>query len=194
MNIRPHPTHARSTHVSHSSVKPAQRRNFCAVYDQAPCQDVIAKSWTQFNESKRYFDSKFGVNGTARFLSLMLQESKKAVHDKRCRWLIDVSICQYTLAPCKANGQPISLCREDCESLSRECKTFLDRLLGSAALLQSLNGFDFEHLVLPTNCSVYSTWKPGNDSCVYIGLFGNHNLFFYLISSFIHPVLLQKDQ
>ena len=147
---------------------------FCAKYNETPCQDVLAKSWTQFNRSERYFDSKFGINGTAKFLRILLRESKNQINDPRCKWLIDVSLCQYTLSPCMSNGKPVSLCREDCESLTIECKIFLNRLIGSADLLKTLKGYDFQHLVLPTNCSVYPSRKYGNDSCVYTGLFGKY--------------------
>jgi hypothetical protein len=74
-----------------------------------------------------------------------------------------------------ANGLPVSLCREDCERLSYECGTPLNRLIGSAGILKEIKNYDFAHLVLPTNCSHYPSKKLNNDSCVYIGLFGEYN-------------------
>ena len=70
------------------------------------------------------------------------------------------------------NGKPVFLCREDCESLRRECKFFVDRIAGSLDLLVTLKGYDFAHLVLPTNCSVRPSGRSGSDLCFYNGLFG----------------------
>ena len=173
---RPHshiPTPTPSAGVNPAATTtPPPRTGLCAKYNETPCQDIIAKSWTQFNESKRYFDAKIGINRTAKFLRILLKETKNQVTDARCKWLIDVSLCQYTLSPCMTSGKRVSLCREDCESLRRECKVFLDRIIGSADLLKTLEGFDFQHLVLPTNCSIYPPGRSGKDLCVYTGLFG----------------------
>ena len=73
-----------------------------------------------------------------------------------------------------ANGLPVSLCREDCESLMRECKLPLNRLTGSASAVTHVKDYDFSHLVLPDNCSLYPSKKINNNSCVYIGLFGKY--------------------
>ena len=161
-----HPTPTTWTNSASTS------KGFCAKYDRPPCREVLRKTWTQFNETERYFDSKHGINGSTRFLRILLKESNSQISDyPDCKWKIEVALCQYTLSPCMANGLPVSLCREDCESLMQECKLPLNRLIGSASALISVKGYDFAHLVLPRNCSLYPFKKNDNNSCVYIGLF-----------------------
>ncbi|CAB3991419.1 Muscle, skeletal receptor tyrosine kinase [Paramuricea clavata] len=168
----PHPTSTPTTQVKPTSTPSPPKPGFCAKYNRQPCQDVLNRSWTQFNETERYFDSKLGINGSEMFLSLMLQESDRQItNDPRCKWLIEVALCQYTLSPCMPDDRPVSICREDCESLTQECKVSLNRLIGSADILTNIKKYDFAHLVLPTNCSYYPSGKTGNHSCVYIGLF-----------------------
>ena len=155
---------------------------FCAKYNREPCKEILAKSLTEHNETERYFDSNHGINGSVKFLELLLSESESQVSDKRCKWLIEVSLCQYTLSPCKPNGEPFMFCREDCESLTSECKASLNRLIGSAAVLKHIKGYDFAHLVLPSNCSFYASGKTHNRSCIYLGLFGE---FFSIVVFFV---------
>jgi hypothetical protein len=115
------------------------------------------------------------MNGSENFLSLILEESDRQIrNDPRCKWLIEVFFCQYALSPCMPDGRPVSLCREDCKSLRKECKVPLNRLIGSADILTNIKKYDFAHLVLPTNCSYYPSGKTGNHSCVYLGLFGKY--------------------
>ena len=161
-----HPTPTTWTNSASTS------KGFCAIYDRPPCREILRKTWTQFNETERYFDSKHGINGSTHFLRILLKESNSQISDDPdCKWKIEVSLCQYTLSPCMANGLPVSLCREDCESLMQECKSSLNRLIGSAAVLTNIKGYDFAHLILPGNCSLYPSKKSDNNSCVYIGLF-----------------------
>ena len=109
---------------------------------------------------------------------MVLLPKTSQLKDKRCRFLIEASLCQYTLPPCLGNGRPITFCREDCESLKHECNDPVQRLLGSAEVLTKLQKLDFSHLELPSNCSVFSSGKAKDSSCVYIGLFGKMYAFF----------------
>jgi hypothetical protein len=189
----PHPTPTPTTQVKPTSTPSPPKPGFCAKYDRPPCQDILRQSWTQFNETERYFDSKLGINGSEHFLSILLEESGRQIkNDPRCKWLIEVSLCQYTLSPCMSDGNPVSLCREDCESLTKECKVFLNRIIGSADILTNIKKYDFAHLVLPTNCSYYPSGKTGNHSCVYIGLFGKY--MFATVMVYYSVILLYTVQ
>ena len=168
------PTRTSTTEFKSTSTQPP-KVGFCAKYNRRPCQNILKQSWTQFNETERYFDSKYGMNGSERFLLLLLKECDRQIrNDPRCKWLIEVFFCQYTLSPCMPDGRPVSLCREDCESLTKECKVSLNRLVGSADVLINIKGYDFRHLMLPNNCSYYPSGKTGYHSCVYLGLFGKY--------------------
>lgn len=155
-----------------------KKPGFCERYGRKPCRNILNESWKQYNETERYFDSKHGVNGSVHLLSLLLTESVRQISDQpRCKRLIEVALCQYTLPPCKDN-LPITFCREDCERLAEQCKGPLNRIIGSASILADINGYDLK--VLPTNCSAYPPGRTGNESCVYLGLFGKLVVFFFL--------------
>jgi hypothetical protein len=177
------PTPTSTTWTSSTAIP----KGFCAKYDRLPCRKILRETLTQFNETERFFDSKHGINGSTHFLQLLLKESNSQIsNDPECKWKIEVALCQYTLSPCLANGRPVSFCREDCERLTEECEVALNRLIGSAGLLTNIEGYDFTHLVLPTNCSLYSSKKINNDSCVYLGLFGEYVHYRNLL---LHTVL-----
>ena len=161
--------------VSPSTSSPANSSlGFCAQYTGQRCRVSLNQTLTEYNETERYFDKKYGMNKTEQFLGYLLDEVEKLnpdQSDQRCQHFIKVAICQYTLAPCLPNGEPVLFCREDCESLGKECEVSLARLIGSASLLIRVKQIDFVHLVLPTNCSEFRSRKL-NESCVHFGLFG----------------------
>lgn len=149
------------------------------------CSLSVNTSLPDYAHIPRFFDNKFGLLGTEKFLVTVAGVINEFVTDnEKCRYILLNMLCQYTLQPCYPDNTVIEYCKEDCEAIFEECSESLNQVIGAVRVLVKREGIDFIHTGLP-DCSRHKPFsdfedKPGK-TCIKTGFFSKSTLFVLFI-------------
>ena len=163
-------------------------------YHGKVCSDSLNTTLSAYRTTPRFFDNKFGLLGTEKFLLMVTKVINDFVtEDEKCRYILLNMLCQYTLQPCYQDNTIIEYCKEDCQAIFTECSGSLNQVIGAVKFLVQSEGIDFTHTALP-DCNRhrnadYFTDKPGK-TCIQTGFFGK-SIVLHLVRKM--SVLLMED-
>ncbi|XP_067047151.1 muscle, skeletal receptor tyrosine-protein kinase-like isoform X2 [Acropora muricata] len=144
-------------------------------YHGKVCSDSLNTTLSDYRTTPRFFDNKFGLLGTEKFLLMVTRVINDFVtEDEKCRYILLNMLCQYTLQPCYQDNTIIEYCKEDCQAIFTECSGSLNQVIGAVKFLVQSEGIDFTHTALP-DCNRhrnadYFKDKPGK-TCIQTGFF-----------------------
>lgn len=154
------------------------RGGACFKYQGNVCRESL-KTLPVYRETKRFFDNKFGLPGTEKFLATIINIINDfASEDKKCRYIMVNMLCHYTVPPCYPDGMIIDYCKGDCEEIFKECSITINQVIGAVKLHLSNEKIDFIHRGLP-DCSRHHSLSyyerlPGNKTCIKSGFFSKY--------------------
>lgn len=157
------------------------------------CRQSLNSTLPDYRHSKRYFDNKFGLLGTEKFLATAMEVINEFVkNNETCRYLMANMFCHYTLAPCYQDTDTvIPYCRNDCEAIFHDCREQMNQVIGAVKFYTTNQGIDFVHTEIP-DCAKLRPLEyyqdKHNETCIKTGFFSKLSfisVLFKLRSSFL---------